>query len=74
MSLQTSELIDKLVTKERYDELTPYEQGYIWYMQAEHAESKIPKRCPYPKRSKERKQFERGSHTAMFAVLDGDDE
>jgi hypothetical protein len=61
------------ITKERYDKLTPKQQGYASYMQGAWNKN-IPNACPYEKGTKEYGQFAEGSQVAILEVQDYDDD
>lgn len=63
----------KLLTLEQYQALTPGQQGYAHYMQAEWPESPIPKDCPYAKGTPESEAFGQGSFAAMLACQEMDE-
>jgi hypothetical protein len=61
---------EQRITKDFYDKLTPFEQGYATYFQAEWPNAEIPKECPYPQGSPEAIQFANGEQAAVVAVTD----
>lgn len=63
----------KLITPEEYKVLTPRQQGYVTYMQAEHDGSRIPKKCPYKIGSDECKQWGVGEFAGILEAQDCDD-
>ncbi len=64
-----------LLTKAEYNKLKPFDQGYVVYMQAEWPMSELKGLGnPYPRGSRQSKQWNAGGSAAMMSVLDGDDE
>jgi hypothetical protein len=64
----------KLLTKERWDQLSPRTQGYNYYMQASLPGSELRDAvCPYPQGSKKAREYAAGEFTAMLDVQDGED-
>ena len=59
----------KAVTRNKYNALSPREQGYVSYMQSAW-NPVIPKTCHYPEGTPEREQWETGGQQAMLAVQD----
>lgn len=60
----------KLITKAEYDALTPYQQGYVCYMQACLLGSEIPDCCPYGKGTQEAEEWGRGSFAGILEAQD----
>lgn len=61
------------ITRERYDKMTPRQQGYVWYMQ-EAWNKNIPHKSPYRADSKEYEQWLKGADAGYWDTMDGDDE
>ena len=64
---------DKLLTLEEYNILTPYEKGYVDYIQASWPESPLDSdddSVPYEAGTKELDEFCKGSHAAMMFETD----
>lgn len=63
----------KLISKEEYDKLTPYEQGYATYMRAEYPGCYIPKVNPYEFDSQSYIEWNNGNTQAILDVQDGEE-
>jgi hypothetical protein len=61
---------NKLMSLEEWAKLTPKQQGYVHYMQAEHDGSPLPKEPPYKDGTPEAAQFAEG---AMAGCLEAQD-
>lgn len=53
------------VLRSDYDQLTPYDQGFITYQQSDW-NSEVPDASPYMVTSEEHRQFESGQRDAML--------
>ena len=62
----------KLITTERYNSLTPYQQGYASYFQGEW-NSNVPNGCPYNKDTQEYNEWNQGNFQAMLVVQDSEE-
>jgi hypothetical protein len=63
-----------LLTKAEYDKLTPFQQGYVIYMQAEWPGSELKGLdCHYPAGSKEDIQWHDGQLRATLSVMDSEE-
>lgn len=60
---------DDAITTAEYEKLTPKEQGFVTYMQAEWNPS-VPKQNFYVKGSPEHSQFEEGLQEAVLVAQD----
>lgn len=63
----------KLLTADEYARLTPKQQGYATYMQAEIKGSRIPKKCPYEKGSRNADQFGEGQFIGVLEAQEGEE-
>lgn len=63
----------KLTTPEAYNKMTPWQQGYVTYMEAAHPGSQIPKKCPYERGTKERERWDEGAQHTVLIAQDCDD-
>lgn len=59
-----------LLSREEYDHLSPVEQGYASYMQAEWPGSRLPKTNPYPPDSREHAAWTKGQTRAAMHAQD----
>lgn len=63
-----------LITLAEWKALTPFEQGYVLYLQEELPGSELKGQpCPYPADSPEYGEFQKGSMRATLAVMDGEE-
>lgn len=58
------------VSKEFYNTLTPFEQGYTTYFQAEWPHAEIPKSNPYPEGTQKYQDWNDGTQAAVIAAMD----
>jgi len=63
---------NSLVTKELYDELSPFRQGYISYMQGAWNKD-VPESNPYQETDKAFNAWKDGNFQAMLDVQDGEE-
>jgi len=54
------------LTKEKYEQLTPWKKGWYEYMESSWPESEIPEGNPYSENSQEYEQFNKGSFAASI--------
>lgn len=67
-------MIKSLITKLEYDELTPYQQGFVIYMQAEVDGSELKGlHNPYPENTIYYDDWNRGNRWAMICAQDEED-
>jgi hypothetical protein len=62
----------RAVTRDEYDDMNPYQQGFVSYMQGAW-NKEIPDFCPYPEGSKQETKFADGEIAAMLLAQDSDD-
>ncbi len=64
-----------LITLDAYKRLTPQQQGYVIYMQAEHpgSELKMYQENPYPTGSSEHMQWYDGQRMAVQVAQDSEE-
>lgn len=62
----------RAITAEEYSKLSPREQGFVWYMQAEWNKL-IPKKCPYGIHTYAYGEWAAGQQDAVLVVQDFDD-
>lgn len=65
-------MIRKKMTREEYDKLTNYEQGYVTYMLAEWTDS-IPKENPHPEGGHAWVEWNKGNFSAMQHTQDSEE-
>jgi hypothetical protein len=64
----------KLVTREQWDKMSPRSQGYVLYTQGGVNGSELwNASCPYPKGSKEYKDFSEGERIAVLDAQDSEE-
>ncbi len=63
----------KLTTFDEYRNLSPFQQGYLCYMQSSWPGSEIPDRCPYEDGSVQAGRWNEGTFRAMLATQDGEE-
>lgn len=60
-----------LISKKEFELLTPFEQGFVIYMQAEHKGSELKDiKCPYPVSTPNYEEFVNGERMAVLQVQD----
>ena len=59
----------RALTREKFDMLTPFNQGYAAYMQGAW-NTNVPDECPYDEGSAQAKEWHDGNQRAYTAVLD----
>lgn len=64
-----------MLTKDEFEDLTPYERGYAVYMLGNRDDQpNVPNESnPYEIDSKEYLEWERGQHMAVLHVMDGEE-
>jgi len=64
----------KLTTVREYEAMTPEQQGYVFYMEAEWPGSPLKKiGCPHDRRTKEGKAWQRGANRACLDAQDSEE-
>lgn len=65
----------KLYTLKEFRKLTPWQQGYVVYYQAEYpgSELKLHQHNPYTESTPAWEQFKQGGMAAMLEVQDGEE-
>ena len=63
----------QFVSLEDFELLTPYEQGYVVYMEAAWDESPLEDVCPYTNSDPRKLEFIRGQIAAMLVAQDSED-
>jgi hypothetical protein len=60
----------RMHTREMFNKLTPQAQGFMWYMEAQHPGSPLPRECPYQQGTEERRQWDEGVHQGILVAMD----
>ncbi len=63
--------LDEIVSRAEFDSLTPYQQGYVSYIQGQWNPD-VPNSQVYRRDTEAGKEFERGSFAAMLLIQDID--